>query len=160
VSECSPRWAVMENVREALPCAPSWDYVFLRDFDCGGYTHRRRGFWFYGVDAPPAPARRAGDAEYSVLASHWNRRGTNKLRSHMYLSPTEAARLQGFPALAEKIINGQPGWKKKDGNWNGVSATSREVLATHMCGNGVPKSMGTYIAQYMAYQLKGLLVGI
>ncbi len=29
VEECSPRWAVMENVREAKPFAPSWDYVFF-----------------------------------------------------------------------------------------------------------------------------------
>lgn len=151
VEECNPTWAVMENVREALPAAPNWDYVFIRDFDCGGLTYRRRGFWFYGVDAPPAPIKKSGQPEYSVLASHWNKRGSNKLRSHLHLSAADAARLQGFPELAEKIINGQPGWKKSSGHWAGVSETSREILATHMCGNGVPKAMGSYIAQYIAY---------
>lgn len=151
VSECNPTWAVMENVREARAAAPDWDYVFLRDFDCGGLTHRRRGFWFYGLEAPPSPAKRDGNIEYSVLASNWNRRGSNRIHGHLHLSAADAGRLQGFPELPEKIINGQPGWKKSSGEWDGVSARSREVLATHMCGNGVPKAMGGYIAQYVAY---------
>lgn len=150
VQECQPRWAVMENVREALPHAPKWDYVFLRDFDCGGFTHRRRGFWFYGMDAPPAPEKREGTPEYAVLASNWNAKGSSMLKGHLYLSPEDAARLQGFPDLAAKIINGQPGWMNKHGVWKGVSRFSRDVLATHMLGNGVPKAMGDFVAAWVA----------
>lgn len=153
VEECKPAWAVMENVREAHPFAPAWDCVFLRDYDCGGLTHRRRGFWFYGIEAPPGATKRPGAAEYSVLASNWNRRVQNNMSAHLHLSATEAARLQGFPELAEKIMNGQPGWKKASGYWHGVPARSREILAVHMCGNGVPRAMGIYIAQYIAYAL-------
>lgn len=149
VDECAPRWAVMENIREAKPYAPRWDYVFLRDWDCGGFTHRRRGFWFYGVDAPPAPAGRTGTPEYSVLASNWNRRGRTKLHGHLHLTPQRAAELQGFPQLADKIIKCQPGWLREDGKWDGVSAFSRDVLATHMLGNGVTAATGRYIAQYV-----------
>lgn len=150
VDECAPRWAVMENVREAKPYAPSWDYVFLRDWDLCGFTHRRRGFWFYGIDAPPAPAGRPGTPEYSVLASNWNRRGRTKLHGHLHLTPQRAAELQGFPQLADKIINHQPGWLRKDGKWDGVSQFSRDVLATHMLGNGVTQATGRYIADYIA----------
>jgi site-specific DNA-cytosine methylase len=150
VNECAPTWAVMENVREARAAAPDWDYVFLRDWDCGGHTHRRRGFWFYGIDAPPAPEKRAGDPEYSVLASHWNSRGSNRCNTHLYLTPQRAAELQGFPALADAIMEHQPGWMRSDGKWDGVSQKSREVLATHMLGNGVPAALGNYVARWVA----------
>lgn len=155
IEECQPTWAVMENVREARPYAPQWDYSFIRDWDCGGFTHRRRGFWFYGMDAPPAPAKRPGVPAYSVLASSWNTRGKNS-KGRLSLSdydPCEASRLQGFPELGEKLIQHQPGGLRTDGTYNGVSAHSRRVLATHMLGNGVPAAMGNYIAQYVAYQL-------
>lgn len=150
VSECRPKWAVMENVREAKAFAPKWDYVFLRDFNCGGMTHRRRGFWFYGVDAPPAPPHRDGQAEYSVLASHWNKRGSSKLRSYNHLPAARAAELQGFPDLADRIKKHQPGWQRKDGRWDGLSDQAREMLAVHMLGNGVTKACGDYVARYIA----------
>ena len=150
VEECKPTWAVMENVREAADYAPRWDYVFLRDWNCGGLTHRWRGFWFYGIAAPPAPGHRPGTPEYSVLASNWSRRGTNRIHGHLHLTPDQAARLQGYPDLAQKIIEHQPGWKKDNGEWSGVSQASRACLATHMIGNGVPAAMGRYIAEYVA----------
>lgn len=153
VVECQPDWAIMENVREAAPYAPDWDYVFLRDWDCGGFTHRRRGFWFYGMDAPPAPEKRHGIPEYSVLASNWNHRGTTRLRGHLHLTPEAAARLQGFPELAGQIMDAQPGWKI-EGRWKGVSQASREVLATHMVGNGVTAATGSYIARYVAFAIR------
>lgn len=153
IDECQPGWAVMENVREARPYAPNWDYVFLRDWDCGGLTHRRRGFWFHNLPAPAAPEMRPGTPEYSVLASNWNRRGTNRIHGHLYLSPAEAARLQGFEGLEEKIRTAQPGWKKKNGKYSGVSEYSRDVLATHMLGNGVTKAQGAFIARHVALSL-------
>lgn len=156
VEECKPRWAVMENVREAREFAPSWDYVFLRDWDCGGLTHRRRGFWFYGTSAPMPPTTRPGEPEYSVLASGWNRRGESScIGRHDYLSPGEAARLQGFPALDETIIKHQPGWLRADGTWNGVSQKSREIIATHMLGNGVPFALGRYVAEWVSISVYG-----
>ena len=153
VEECQPGWAVMENVRESRAYAPNWDYVFLRDWDCGGLTHRRRGFWFHGLSAPAVPIARAGTPEYSVLASNWNRRGSNRIRGHLYLSPQEAARLQGFDGLADKIRCAQPGWLKNNGRHSGVSEYSRDVLATHMIGNGVPNALGLYVAKHVALSL-------
>ena len=150
VEECEPGWAVLENVREARPYAPDWDYVFLRDWDCGGLTHRRRGFWFYGVAAPPAPDTRPGTPEYSALASNWNRRGSSRIKGQVFLTADEAARLQGYPDLGRKLFENQPGWKASDGRWKGVSEYSRNVLAVHMLGNGVPNALGKYIAQYIA----------
>lgn len=152
IEECKPRWAVMENVREAKEAAPDWDYVFLRDYDCGGLTHRRRGFWFYGLSAPSKPSRRDGDAEYSVLASNWNRRGTTKIHGHLYLTPGEAAHLQGYPQLAAHIIKNQPGWIGQNG-YLGTSKRSREIIATHTLGNGVPRSLGLYVASWVAFAL-------
>lgn len=153
VEECEPRWAVMENVREAKPHAPAWDYVSIRDWDCGGNTHRWRGFWFYGIPAPPAPPVRSGEPAYSVLASNWNRRGTNRIAGHTHLTPQEAARLQGYPDLADRIRNAQPGWLK-NGRWSGVSEAGRDTLAVHMLGNGVPAAMGRYIANYVGYLIQ------
>lgn len=152
VDECQPSWAVMENVREARPYAPDWDYSFIRDWDCGGKTHRIRGFWFCGMDAPPKPKKCEGYPTYSVLASSWARRGKTAMATPYY-TPHEAAELQGFPGLAEKIIDNQAGWLRSNGEYIGVSRVSREVIATHMLGNGVPFAMGSYIAQYVAYQL-------
>lgn len=156
VQESNPTWAVMENVREARPHAPSWDYVFLRDWDCGGLTHRRRGFWFYNTPAPLPPEKREGEPEYSVLASNWNRRGkSTRTRGHRYLSLSDAARLQGYPILGRQIFENQPGWKRADGSYNGVSKTARRVIGTHMLGNGVPKALGAYVAQWIAVSVYG-----
>lgn len=152
VEECKPTWAVMENVREAKPYAPDWDYTFLRDWDCGGFTHRRRGFWFYGMDAPPKPAKRQGTPQYSILASSW--KGGHTLKSmHKYVTPQQASRLQGFPDLADDIIRNQPGRLNKHGQYQGVTKRSRNVMAIHMLGNGVPFALGSYVASYVAYKL-------
>lgn len=149
VSAAAPGWAILENVREAAPYAPRWQKVFLRDWDCGGLTHRSRGFWFHGLPTAPKPHKRTGSPAYSVLASAWNQRGATKLAGHAHLEPKEAARLQGFPELAQAIIDGQPGGKRADGRYTGMSLASRKVLATHMLGNGVPHAMGLYIANHV-----------
>lgn len=158
VEECNPRWAVMENVASAKTFAPDWDYVFVRDWHCGGYTSRRRGFWFYGTDAPLPPGKRPGieNAQYSVLASSWNCGGLRPGKSHENLQPDEASRLQGFdPSLGQTIYENQPGFLRKDGSYNGVSKTSREVIGTHMIGNGVPAAMGKYVAEWIAISVYG-----
>ncbi len=151
VDEFRPKWAVMENVREAAESAPEWARVFVRDWDCGGHTHRARGFWFYGLPAPKRPARRDGTPEYSVLASSWNnRKGKRPLKGHTSLTASRAAQLQGYPDLADAIKRHQPGWLREDGRWDGVNERSREVMAVHMLGNGVPYAMGVWIARWVA----------
>jgi hypothetical protein len=137
VAEAEPAWAVMENVREAEPEMPGWQRVELRDWDCGGLTHRRRAFWLKGLPVLLAPPRRPGAPAHSVVASNWKCRtgrngdgGTKGM--HQTLEPAEAARLQGYPGLHEEIMRHQPG---------GVSATGRRCLAIHMLGNGVPRAM-------------------
>jgi site-specific DNA-cytosine methylase len=149
VEECRPKIAVMENVREARAAAPEWDYTFVRDWDCGGLTHRRRGFWFYGCDAPLQPNKRPGQPEYSVLASSWNKRGMKRMHGHTGLAACEAARLQGFNGLDEKIKAAQPGWITERSS-SGLSERAREVLAVHMLGNGVPMAMGLFVARHVA----------
>lgn len=157
VEEARPRWAVMENVREAHLFAPKWATVNLCDWDCGGNTHRSRGFWFYGIPAPTSPAPRPGRAAYSVLASSWNSRVTTngKFSGHSHMTPAQAAALQGYPGLGERISEAQPGWKSETGGgWKGVSQKSRDIIAVHVLGNGVPRAMGMFIAQHVAYALR------
>lgn len=147
VEEASPRWAVMENVREAHPYAPRWPHVNLRDWDCGGHTHRQRGFWFYGMQPPPKPPTRAGTPAYSVLASNWNHRGPTTHARNPQLDAAQAAHLQGFPELESRLIDALPGWLRADGRWSGVSSAGRQAFAVHTLGNGVPKAMGLYVAE-------------
>lgn len=141
VEECQPRIAVMENVRGALAAAPNWPYVLLRDFDCGGLTHRVRGFWFWGCNPPAAPLKREGEPVYSVLASSWDSRGQKRFHGHKALKSEAAAKLQGFEGLNEAIKTSQS---------YGISSRAREVLAVHMLGNGVPLALGLFVARHVA----------
>ena len=148
VEEAAPRWAVMENVPEAASAAPDWDHVFLSDWNCGGLTFRRRGFWFYGVPAPLKPPVRPGRAEHSVLASSWN--VTNSDTKLGALRADEAARLQGYPQLGAALVGNLPGTFCSNGKWRGVSGHSRNVFAVHVLGNGVPRALGEYVARHVA----------
>jgi len=154
VSECKPRWAVMENVVVAWDYAPrEWPLAVLRDWDCGGLTHRRRAFWFYGLQAPPPPRQgRSGEPYYSALASLWNKRKTS-FHIHAVLTAAQSGWLQGYSRVAKRIYRNQPGWRVASGNYDGVSRRAREVLAVHMMGNGVPRAMGLYVAQWVAFCL-------
>jgi hypothetical protein len=145
VDEAKPRWAVMEGVPETDVFIPGWSRICIRDWDCGGLTHRRRSFWVMGVPAVPVEKRRPGRPAHSVLASNWRSRtgksgkgGTKGM--HQVLSPSEAARLQGYPGLDVAIMKAQPG---------GVSDAGRRCLAIHMLGNGVPRAMADYVAQHV-----------
>lgn len=148
VEEAQPKWAVMENVTPVLnaPSCPTWPNVTIRDWDCLGLTHRKRTFWFYGIESTPAPATRAGEPEYSVLATSWKLRkeigGTLTMQSK--LPPNEAARLQGFPGLDEYMMESRPTMCPK-GWWGN--------FIVHMMGNGVPFAMGSYIADHVLDQL-------
>lgn len=151
VDEAKPHWAVMENVQGAIPFGPHWPRIMLEDFDCGGLTFRERPFWFYGIPPCIEPPYRIGKREHSVMASNWKVRtgqkngGTHGL--HQKLTPAEAARLQGYAALDERIMSQQPG---------GVTPGSRRCLAIHMLGNGVPRAMGEYIAKHVTKEFDKL----
>lgn len=148
VSEAAPKWAVMENVLGALEAesVPSWPHTVIRDWDCGGKTHRTRAFWFYGVAPAVEPLERIGQPERSVMASSWkNRKGTIFTGIHEHLTPEEAAQLQDYPELAQAIVEGQPA---------GVSNAGRACLAVHMLGNGVPRQMARYVAEHVKRQVQ------
>lgn len=158
VEEARPTWAVMENVRAILDenAAPNWPYTILRDFDCGGLTNRQRAFWFYGIAPALEPLPRRGeigiDVERTVLATSWKSKSTPNFPKLEYVQGAEAAKLQGFPGLAEKIMNAQPSF----GGKSGLSASSRNIIAVHMLGNGVPRAMGEYVANHVKRQVLGL----
>ena len=123
VDETKPRWAVMENVPQARWAAPDWPSVTIRDFDVGGLTFRTRTFWFYGIDPAPVPTRLPGEPEWSVLASNWQTRGKSSyLRRVQALGGCEAGRLMGYPELAERLVNNQPGGLQANGKWRGQGA--------------------------------------
>lgn len=154
VEECSPKYAVIENVFVPDEFAPSWPSCLLKDYDCGGLTSRLRYFWFNGIAPPPPPPRKGGKPHVSVLASSWKNRGKGSTTPK--ISPEMAAHLQGFPGLHEKIIKKHPGgWVKTIEKYDGVTTTSRKIIATHLLGNGVPFSLGVYVASYLDLVLSG-----
>jgi DNA (cytosine-5)-methyltransferase 1 len=157
IEEAKPTWAVMENVPAVLDeagAAPKWPYTILRDYDCGGLTNRTRAFWFHGVAPVLEPAPRRGevgiDIERTLLATSWKSKSTPNFPKLEYVQGTQAAELQGFPGLAEKIMNAQPAY----GGKSGLSASSRNILAVHMLGNGVPRAMGEYVARHVKRQIQ------
>jgi DNA (cytosine-5)-methyltransferase 1 len=136
IDEAQPVWSVMENVYNARhqPDIPKkWRLTKLRDWDCGGFTKRMRGFWTYPFRIDP-PEKRGGEPEYTVIATNWINRvgirggGTNSL--HQTLTVEEAQRLQGHevPELFKHS----------------------KRLSIHLLGNGVPKAMGRYVANRTA----------
>lgn len=152
IEEARPQWAVMENVTGVLNAnaGPDWPCTILRDYDCGGLTNRIRAFWFYGLApvAEPVPQSRSprrGEAERTVLASSWKSHSTKGFPKLEYVKAEEAAHLQGFPGLGEKIMNAQP----EHGGKSGLSESSRNILAVHMLGNGVPREQGEYVARHV-----------
>lgn len=157
IEEAQPRFAVMENVRGVLKnhAGPDWSYSILRDFDCGGLTHRRRVFWFYGIPPAPAPVKRQGAAAWSVLASNFKKRytaaadGTTYFHGHVQLSAHEAAKLQGFPELADKLTS------ELHRNGNLLPKRDANNLAVHLLGNGVPRALGDYVARHVVNCLDG-----
>jgi site-specific DNA-cytosine methylase len=136
VHEARPRWLVMENVvgAEASPGIQlAWHRVNIRDWDCGGLTHRVRRFWSwpFAIEAPPErPGIEA--AEWSLMASSWKvRTGIKNGGStgmHRTMTIEKAQELQGFTLPADSL------------------AKHSKRLAIHMLGNGVPLAMGQWIA--------------
>lgn len=160
VDECEPAWAVMENVPAAKDHGPDWDSIILNDYNLGGNTFRNRMLWFKNIKAPDLSKveKRAGKPTNSVLASSWKMRsigGKTHFTGHEKLSAFDADDLQGFPGLGEKIFHAQPEHMRKERlSIGGVSKTSRNILAVHMLGNGVPFAMGLYVAMHVASELR------
>ena len=141
--EAAPDWLVMENLlsAEASPDIPSeWAPLRLCDWDCGGATSRRRTFWLWPgtllFECQP-PERRKGCGAHSLMASDGRRGRKGGLTSagHSGISTADAAALQGFPELA--ALWPQRGWVPRR-------------LAVHYLGNGVPRSMGLWVARAVA----------
>lgn len=155
IEEAKPQWAVMENVEGVLVegAGPDWPYTVIRDWDCGGMTNRERVFWFRGIAPVIEPQTRPGkvgvDIERTVLASSWKSHSTPRFPKLEYVKGEQAAELQGFPGLGEKIMNAQPSY----GGKSGLSDSSRNILAVHMLGNGVPRAMGEYVARHVKRQV-------
>jgi len=139
--EAGAVWSVMENVTATIghPALPNdWQHVVLRDWDCGGQTARKRVFhtWpFWCL----APARRPGQPAKSVMATTWKRgKSTSQYVTDKGFLPgdlplEEYGRLQGCPELATHLRDHD-------------SRPSRSFVV-HVLGNGVPLSMGGFMAR-------------
>lgn len=131
------RFVVMENVeglaRHRLPAG--WNACRLRDWDCGGLTNRKRYFWTWPTFIMD-PVPRAGEPEYSVMASTGKRGGSNYVTDKGFLPgnlPIEYYEgLQGVPEGYTREL---------------IRAGGSRQLAIHALGNGVPVAMGRYIAR-------------
>lgn len=132
-------WCVMENVGGHInhPGIPrDWHPARLRDWDCGGETTRRRAFWtwpFMVLDPTP----RAGEPSHSVMATTWKRgRSSSQYVADKGFLPgdlpiEEYERLQGAPGITQGLRD----------------ARASRALMVHLLGNGVPLSMGRFIAR-------------
>jgi DNA (cytosine-5)-methyltransferase 1 len=129
------QWVVMENVPGAAGHASiprEWHAVLLRDWDCGGETHRKRMFWTWPFRVEPPPTR-PGEPALSVMATTY-KRGSSKsgfCQAKGYLPgdlPLERyAELQGFDISHLQAA----GWSR------------RQII--HGLGNGVPRALGDWI---------------
>lgn len=145
--EARPAWAITENVvidpSAGVEGLPNWPSIILRDWDCGGHTSRRRRFWFYGMEPCPVPVRRPGNPAHSVTASGWRNRdgGWKNLRGS--LTAESACADQGYPELAQRLTDALPE------GLDAFSAAIRLRYAVHLAGNGVPRSMAAWLAQWV-----------
>lgn len=131
------RFVVMENVNgvhghDSIP--RTWHAAMLRDWDCGGLTTRRRSFWTWPMMIMDPPER-PGDPSLSVLASTAKRGGSKYASDKSFLAGNlpleEYERLQGAEGRAAGLM----------------AAGSSKYFAVHCLGNGVPVSMGRYVAR-------------
>lgn len=140
VREAQPRFVVMENVRQAVrhPEIPKdWNHCILRDWDTGGETSRTRAIWTWPMMVMEPGGRAAGNPAYAVMATTW-KRGSSDSQYVKYkgflpgdLPVMEYARLQGAEEVGEQLERHKAG----------------KAFAVHCLGNGVPVSMGRYVAK-------------
>lgn len=140
VADAQPAWVVMENVPQARghTAIPStWMPTMLRDWDCGGFTNRRRVFWTWPFWLA-VPAAREGTPSRSVIAST-NRQGSRGQSSYAdergfldaNLPTAEYGRLQGADGITARLER--------------LSASKRFIV--NVLGNGVPLAMGRHVAR-------------
>jgi DNA (cytosine-5)-methyltransferase 1 len=140
VNEAQPRFVVMENVRRAVghPAVPrDWFHCVLRDWDTGGETKRTRAFFTWPMMVMEPGGRASGDPSFSVMAStaKRGRTGNPYLTDKGFLPGDlplmEYARLQGAEEIGEQLEKHKAG----------------RAFAVHCLGNGVPVSMGRFVAR-------------
>jgi DNA (cytosine-5)-methyltransferase 1 len=140
VGEGQPDWAVMENVRGAVGHAgvpPEWHHTILSDCDCGGETKRTRAFWTWPFFMMAPGGKWGGESSHSVMATTWKRGKSDSpyVADKGFLpgdlSVEEYERLQGVPGLTAALRK----------------AGANKSIAVHMLGNGVPMSLGRYVAK-------------
>lgn len=136
-----PDVAIMEEVinvhtRTHPEIPPGTHCTVLRDWDCGGFTQRVRGFWHRGFIIVPAP-HRDGTQSWSVLARSWDKVVSDGARPRKAmlsnLKAGKACALQGFPEFYDTI--------------KGERRVVPDKLIVHMQGNGVPRSMGEWVVR-------------
>lgn len=135
--EAAPRWIVMENVRAAFGrrlVPADWHPCRLRDWDCGGETHRTRYFWTWPF-ALLEPSARPGNPSYSVLASTAKKGRSRYASDKRFLGGAlpldQYERLQGAPGVMRSM----------------VKAGASKQFAVRLLGNGVPLAMGRTVAR-------------
>jgi DNA (cytosine-5)-methyltransferase 1 len=153
IASSGAKWGVIENVPQAFHThAPpaAWGLVRLNDWDCGGLTHRRRIFYVWPRELAgciPIPPGREGRPAWSVIASSGKKsgRGGTSPRSiyrHENLTPRQAGELQGWPEIVD-VLEREADVGKKGNRLIGAR------LIVHYLGNGVPRSMGEWIAKHI-----------
>ncbi|MCP4695300.1 MAG: DNA cytosine methyltransferase [Gammaproteobacteria bacterium] len=145
VEQVKPRWAVMENLTKTVRHPEIPDdaaALFLRDWDCGGKTNRRRAFYVWPGMLFMSPGKREGNPEYSVLAgSHKTGLQRQQRSMHAGLSALDAGRLQCRPEIADTML--------RESN-KGRIFPQRFIV--HCLGNGVPRFMGEFVARKILYE--------
>lgn len=140
VAEAQPKFVVMENVRQAVGhkmIPRDWNHCILRDWDTGGETSRTRAFWTWPMMVMEPSGRSAGKPAYSVMATSWKRGSSDSqyVKDKGFLPGDlpvmEYARLQGALEVGEQLEKHKAG----------------KAFAVHCLGNGVPVSMGRYVAK-------------
>jgi DNA (cytosine-5)-methyltransferase 1 len=138
--EAQPKFSVMENVRGVVGHAdipPDWFHCVLRDCDCGGHTMRTRAFWTWPMMIWEPGGKATGEFSHSVMASTYKRGSSDSqyCRDKGFLpgdlSVMEYARLQGAEEVGERLMQYKAG----------------RAFAVHCLGNGVPLSLGRYVAR-------------
>jgi DNA (cytosine-5)-methyltransferase 1 len=144
VNEANPKFIVMENVRQAArskSIPKAWLKSVLRDWDCGGLTHRTRAIWTFPHMIMEPGGKEKGDAVNSVMASTWKRGSSSFNDAKGYLRgdlPVEEyARLQGAEEIGAALIKHKAG----------------RQFAVHCLGNGVPLAIGRHVAKQTAAAL-------
>lgn len=145
-------FVAMENVPRVLSLTEAtggppdhWHREVIKDWDCGGLTHRKRAFWTWPFSIPKPPPR-PGTPSLSVMATTYKRGAAlhpiNVAKSRLGgdLPLEEYARLQG----AEDVLAGM------------LELPINRNAAIYVLGEGVPRAMGSYVAAFARDYIDGV----